>query len=165
MKSIDKFKRNTPVKPNENLNVPSKSDRSVHIDRVQVINLFQNVLNSTDTIISYLTERERTKRVQEISRARIEEAYNRYETVKQQEQTKRLEILCRYKKELEKIHTEREKIAEFRSIVQGIIETIDELKNEYKDSKDMKLLEMIHQEQMKLMDVAIALTILRKEEE
>lgn len=154
MKSIDKF-RNIPVKRDQNSSLEPLNKRTEFTPE-QRMNIVLSAIEQTSKCIvsvnSYLKERERTKQIEAECRVRIAESSYRVEEVREVEMTKRFAIYMQTLLELKKIENEQEKINTLKTVISQVINTMNELKSLYNKTEDLKLVEMIHEENLKLID-------------
>ncbi len=158
MKSINKFKTNLPEKSKGNLLAKINT-----LKPSQIVSLAQSTLESISSLYSYLSEKEKTRRKLIEAQIRIIEAEHKYLTVKEEEETKRLKILKEHEIKLKEIENERENIEVIKGIVDQTLEIIKFYKAVYEKERDREALLYIHKEQMKLMDIAIALANISKQ--
>ncbi len=122
-----------------------------------LINVTEVVKGTTDTIntlLSYLAEREKTKKTACECLARVVESENSLRETIEKELTKQYEIHRKSLIDIEKITNKQEQLKVLRSCLHQIITTTNELKVIYNETNDRAVLDMIHDQNMRLIGLA-----------
>ncbi|HOV91204.1 MAG TPA: hypothetical protein PKW07_10910 [Syntrophorhabdaceae bacterium] len=161
MKSLDKFKKQSG-------DVVSKKSESAfeiilsHSNATRIVaEAIKQTENCIESLMSYLSERERTKQVYAETTARIIESKNRLNQVREIEATKRLEISLKSLYELEKLDNEKEKIRLLKGCIQQAIITMNESKLIYNETANKELIDKIHEQNLRLLEVSKTISALR----
>lgn len=153
MKGVDKYKK-TPTGGGSKKSGGDKQEFSSADRAKMIIEGIKKAGDCIEAVFSYLSEKEKTKQVQVECIERIVESNNRLEEVREKEMTKRLDICAKTLIDIEKLSNEREKIKTFKVCLHEAITTMNEFKLLYNQTGDRRLIDFIHEQNLKLLDVS-----------
>ncbi len=154
MKGIDKHKKTPKVTPQTKPSTNTKEGFSPNDMAKMIIEGIKQTTGCIESVFSYISEREKTRRVEAESLARIVESNNRLEEVREQEATKRLEICLKSIKEINALDTQKDKINLLKVCIHQAITTMNEIKLIYNETGDRSLIDMIHEQNLKLIEIS-----------